>query len=492
MSVRRTSTTGGSNCCRRRLLLLLLLLLFSLPAAALATARGDAAAAAVQRRRQQQQQSPVSSNDRDEWDERFVLMELFESTSGTGDNGWARSWGWTSPSTVFHCQWEGVRCERIPSDGSSGSSSSRSYLAVTELLLRENSMMGSVPDLSGLRHLSVLDLSGNELYTTASGAATAGGTLEDLGVPQLHRLRNLSLARNAAFGGPISGLAGLTSLVHLDLSWNGFELLFDGNNGDAGRKTTDNSIFQNLTSLRHVDLSKNRLRGSLADLGLSLNTAKNVSYLDLSNNNLTGPVDGLFLAAAAANSSNSSSLVHLDLSDNSLSGNLSNLLASPAANFSSLEYLSFSRNNLTWLGDRDASVAFANLTRVRTLLASENQLAGTFPYIGNMSLLERIDFSSSGLSGTINTKGFWNCSLLEAVLLADNDLSGPIPAISSGFVTHLDLSRNRLSSSLDVISNLTNLETLDLAENYLEGPIPPSFMSLPSLRYLNISKYCID
>ncbi|KAG2608032.1 hypothetical protein PVAP13_4NG290700 [Panicum virgatum] len=170
--------------------------------------------------------------------------------------------------------------------------------------LSGNALDGDLPDLSPLRSLSYLNLSGNRLRGSVIGAL-------------LEQLRVLDLSNNRISGLNFSsGYAG-SALLYLDLSGN--ELLGEFN--VAGR-------FRNL---RHVNLAHNHL--SNANLLVSLGEISELEYVNLSSTGLHGQIPQF--------SSRLVGLKVLDMSRNNISGVV------PDMSSLRLRVLDLSVNNLT-------------------------------------------------------------------------------------------------------------------------------------------------
>ncbi|GFY91002.1 phytosulfokin receptor 1 [Actinidia rufa] len=189
-----------------------------------------------------------------------------------------------------------------------------------------------------------------------------------------------------------------------------------------------------------------------------------------------------------------------------------NFLRSPLPqsllNFPNLEVLDLSNNNLFSSIPGDI-----NLPSLQILDISDNSLTGSVP-MGIWNNLTRIRFVDMGFnyfSGSI-PPGIGNCSSLEHLCLASNDLIGPIPEnlFRLPKLGHLSLPENRLSGELsDGIGNLSNLVhldisancpiglnclamsslvSLDLATNQFTGPVPDNLPSCPQLKNINLAK----
>ena len=132
--------------------------------------------------------------------------------------------------------------------------------------------------------------------------------------------------------------------------------------------------------------------------------------------------------------------------------------------------------------------SLANLTQL--WLGGNDQLSGTIPpSLGSLANLESLSFWGNQLSGPIPSS-LGSLTNLEFLSLAGNQLSGPIPS-SLGNLANLktlDLFDNQLSGSIpSSLGSLTNLERLVLAANQLSGSIPPSLGSLANLTDLLLS-----
>lgn len=119
-----------------------------------------------------------------------TLMALYQTTNGST---WINKKGWNT--TDEPCQFDLVTCD---TDGN-----------VTELNFKQNRLKGTLPDLSSLIHLRVLDLKMNQLI----------GPLPELS--NLTKLENASFYRNDLCG-QIPALNTLINLERLDLSKNQF------------------------------------------------------------------------------------------------------------------------------------------------------------------------------------------------------------------------------------------------------------------------------
>ena len=171
-------------------------------------------------------------------------------------------------------------------------------------------------------------------------------------------------------------------------------------------------------------------------------TSGRVTQLDLSGNNLSGP-----LPAALAELS---ALTDLDLSDNSgLTGNL------PAS--------------------------LGNLKALTSLNTSGTGLSGALPAgIGGLAAITDLDLSGASLSGPIPA-GLTTLTTLTTLDLSDNELSGELPAALDSLtaLTALNLGGNGFTGAIPSLASLAALTDLDLGYNVgLTGGIPASLGSI--------------
>ncbi len=370
--------------------------------------------------------------------ERAALVALYEATDGAN---WIRNDNWLTDEPIS--EWFGIFTYE------SGH--------VSDVILDNNRLHGSIPELSALARLKSLRLSHNHL----TGPIPALGTFAELKRLQLHANR---------LGGPIPDLSGLTFLTHLYLSGNELtgqipELaaLTNVTVLDLGSNQLSGPIpsVDALVSLRVLSLRANQLNGSIPDPhGLLY-----LTELDLGSNQLTGPIPGL------------DSLVQLSglyLNDNRLTGQIPDL--SP---LTGLRRLSLNGNRLTG-GIQD----LRSLRNLEVLDLSNNQLTGPVPDFNDLAHLEWLDLSNNRLTGQIPEIS--SLSQLKGMLLNNNQLSGPVPPLGRlGDLLWLDLKGNKLTGPILELNVLTKLQGLILSQNQLTGPVP-DLSALADLSWLDL------
>lgn len=220
--------------------------------------------------------------------------------------------------------------------------------------------------------------------------------------------------------------------------------------------------------------------------------AGHVSQLDLSDNNLAGPLPAqignlshlrvlnlkrnALTGAVPVELASLGQLQTLDLSENSLAGPIPIQLA----NLALLQTLNLSNNQLTGA----VPAQLAGLALLQTLNLSSNQLTGSIPpALGGMAALRALGLNSNQLSGPIPAQ-LGNLANLQQLLLANNALTGAIPTSLGGLnnLTSLVLTRNQLSGPIpEQLGSLSQLSVLMLNNNRLTGEIPATLGNLGSI-----------
>ncbi|XP_010518114.1 PREDICTED: receptor protein kinase-like protein At4g34220 [Camelina sativa] len=213
-----------------------------------------------------------------------------------------RNWNYDDETP---CSWTGVACTELVSPKTPG------LLRVTSLVLPNKQLLGSVsPDLFLILHLRILDLSNNFFH----------GSLPD-SVSNATELRVLSLGNNKVSGEVPNLISNVASLQLLNLSANAFTgkippnlpLLKNLTVISLAKNSFSGNIPSGFEAVQVLDISSNLLDGSLPPdfegtslhyLNLSHNQISGVippaftekfpasTILDLSFNNLTGPIPG--------------------------------------------------------------------------------------------------------------------------------------------------------------------------------------------------------
>ena len=326
---------------------------------------------------------------------------------------------------------------RLNQNGFTGSvpTAARLPSTLTHLEFVDNALTGAIPDLSSLGSLVQLDLTGNDL----SG-----------GIPALPAsLVALRLIDNDLTG-TIGDLSGLTALLRLNLNDNDFSGAVPGNLP---------------SSLQELYIRDNALDGSTFP---DLSSLSSLSDIRLDGNALTGsvPPDDLLPP----------NLRILLLYDNSLSGAIPDL-----SDLSSLVWLYLQGNALT--GAIPAATALP--PNVQRLVLSDNALDQAIPDLNALAALDWFYATGNALTGAVPTAARLPAGI-QRIALGENALSGAIPDFSTRTsLTHLYLQGNALSGSFPTTLP-TSLQVLHLGGNDLANAIPSQLGNLAALTELSL------
>ncbi|KAL1309756.1 hypothetical protein AAHE18_17G201000 [Arachis hypogaea] len=402
-----------------------------------------------------------------------------------------------------------------------------SMQSLKRVLLWQNNLSGTIPEsLGNLTNLKVIDFSLNSLAGELPFSLSNLLSLEELllsdnnitgeipsYIGNFSRLKQLELDNNK-FSGEIPTVLGNLKELTLFFAWQ------NQLHGSIPAELSD------CKKLEAIDLSHNFLTGSIprtlfhlenltqlllisnmlsGQIPPDIGSCTRLSRLRLGSNNFTGhipPEIGLL-----------NRLSFLELSDNMLSGDI----PSEIGNCANLEMLDLHGNALQ--GTVPSSLEF--LVSLNVLDLSANQISGSIPgNLGKLSSLNKLILSGNHISGLIPLSlGLcMNLQLLDIsnnmitgsipdeighlqgldilLNLSWNSLTGTIPETFSNLskLSILDLSHNKLSGTLSVLSSLENLVSLNVSYNRFSGSLPDTkfFRDLPPAAFAGNPELCLN
>lgn len=326
----------------------------------------------------------------------------------------------------------GFRCDFNDSSG---------LARVTEISLDRAGYSGPLSLSPNLAFLQTLDVAENRFNGSIPPS-----------VFNLSRLSRLSLSRNFFSGGIPDSISSpaLSNLQELFLDGNLLQGQIPAGIGDSG----------GLQSLQRLELQENRLSGEFPDLS----RLKNLTFLDASNNSLSGVLDfGRF----------PESIVQISMRNNGLEREISN-------------------SNRIW-----------DLGFLQVLDLTYNRLSGALPAaLFQHPALQQLTLSYNRFS---EIQIPWNSGVgseLIALDLAHNQLEGTLPTFFGLMpkLSALSLEKNRFTGMIPVQYALKVVQTggiapfarLLLSGNYLYGPIPSLFMAMkPGSAMVSLVDNCL-
>lgn len=261
-------------------------------------------------------------------------------------------------------------------------------------------------------------------------------------------------------------LAALPYLQYLNLHGNFFSA------GDLSTFKTSSC------NLERIDLSSNNITGPLPARSFFLSCAR-LAYVNLSRNSISG-----------GSLSFGPSLLQLDLSRNRISD--SSLLSYSLSSCQNLNLLNFSDNKLTGKLDTTPS----SCKSISTIDLSYNLLSGEIPsnfVADSPDSLKYLDLTHNNFTGKFSDLNFGRCSNLSVIILSQNILSGaefPPSLRNCQLLETFNLSHNTLQGDIPglLFGNFKNLKLLSLAHNQFSGVIPPDLaLACGTLQELDLS-----
>ncbi|XP_014518542.1 probable LRR receptor-like serine/threonine-protein kinase At4g20940 [Vigna radiata var. radiata] len=349
--------------------------------------------------------------------------------------------------------------------------------SLQNLSLAGNNFSGPIPDsVSEMASIKSMDLSRNSFSRELPVSLT-----------KVTSLVSLNLSHNSFTGKIPKGFELIPALEKLDLHGNMLEgnldvefmLLSSASYVDLSENMLSSSdskqkFLPRLSeSIKHLNLSHNKLTGSLAS-GVAEPVFENLKVLDLSYNQLDGELPGFDFVY---------DLQVLRLSNNRFSGFIPNGLLKGDSLV--LTELDLSGNNLS------GPLSIITSTTLHSLNLSSNQFTGELPLLTGSCVV--LDLSNNKLEGNLTRMLKWGN--IEFLDLSGNHLMGTIPEETPQFLrlNYLNLSHNSLSSSLPkVLTQYPKLIVLDISFNQLDGRFLSGLLTMPSLQELHLENNVIS
>ncbi|XP_059635204.1 cuscuta receptor 1-like isoform X2 [Cornus florida] len=343
---------------------------------------------------------------------------------------------------------------------------------LTWLYLDNNQFDGKIPDSLSNTNLWAMDISNNNLsgmlpqwmgnMLDLKEFDVSGNQLEGpipIEFCELNKLEFLDLSDNN-LSGSVPSCFSPSSIRYAHLNKNGLSgpwtRAFDRSTSLVTLDLGDNSLTDSipgwigtLSALSILILKANHFKGVVP---LQLCHLNQISLIDLSHNNLSGPIPHCLINITFKASESKS------FSGTDYVGNLD------------LRALQTSLNGMSYLGMLELNFHYAF-----------NRQSGLF------TVKEEVEFTTKSRSysyeGTV-------LKLMSGIDFSCNQLTGEIP-LELGNLTEihtLNLSHNNLIGSVPTtFSNLRNLESIDLSYNNLNGSIPSELTDLNFLVDFNVS-----
>ncbi|XP_075661470.1 receptor-like protein EIX2 [Castanea sativa] len=237
--------------------------------------------------------------------------------------------------------------------------------------------------------------------------------------------------------------------------------------------------FWNLTSqLSYLNISHNQIYGEIPEIPYIPMILSYSPVLDMSSNRFKGLLPCI-----------SSNVTFLDLSNNSLSGSISHFLCYKMNEPKNMEFLNLGKNLLSG----KLSNCWMMWKNLYALNLGKNNFTGSIPTsLGSLVHLSYLHLNNNRFSRKLPSS-LKNCKQLVTIDVAKNDFVGSIPSwighrLSSLVILNLH-SNNFHSHIPEELCSLTSLQILDISHNKLFGRIPKCVHNFSAMATSNSPDY---
>ncbi|XP_075647238.1 receptor-like protein EIX1 [Castanea sativa] len=346
------------------------------------------------------------------------------------------------------------------------------------LYLDDNQLEGGVPKFFGnMCALQILSIKNNKL----SGQLV--GLTHNLSGCVQYSVERLFLQGNQMKGSVPKSIGNLSMLQSLYLGSNLLEgEISEQHFSNLSRLKvlwlSNNSLTLKFSNdwvppfhLRSIDLSSCNLG---PDFPKWLSTQRLVYHLDISYSGISDTIPSWFW--------NLSTVSYLNLSNNKLSGFLNSLLC---LGLVQSFYLDLSNNQLSG----DLPDCFMQWQDLVVLNLANNNLSGEIPSsMGSLIKLMVLDLSYNSFLGELPLS-LQNCTKLSFINLRDNLFSGKLPAWMGESLLSLvilNLQSNKFHGCIPLqLCQLAHIQFFDLSENNISGNIPQCLYNLTAMTFKN-------
>ncbi|KAG8490007.1 hypothetical protein CXB51_015916 [Gossypium anomalum] len=373
------------------------------------------------------------------------------------------------------CEWERVECNPITG-------------RVTHLFLDYSSSNKMQWYLNASLFLPFEELQNLSLNRNFIGGCIANQGFERLS-SKLDKLENLDLSENHFNDSILTSLSELSSLKSLNLEYNLFTGLNPTNESNnnwmnlkelylgGNEMKSLGSLFHEKEGMKLNKLEVLSLPGNLFNNSIfsSLAELSNLKSLDLSDNELEGPIYTKDLNAL-------SNLEELFLSGNEVNG----FIPSQGLRLMNLKVLNLSANGF----NNSIMSSLATLSNLKTLSIDIYQCNGLID-MKEFTSLKRLELRGCKVNKNLTRQEGLNLRSLEELELDESSLPSNFIQVFGPLISLKKLRAHGIDGNnappMHDFCELINLQELDIKENNLKGSLPMCFSNLTSLKTLSLS-----